>query len=304
MTVPSYQDFMLPTLKLIADNCEHKSRDIVEQTADMLGLTEEDKQEKLPSQTQATYYNRAMWARTYLKKACLLDYPERGVIKITQRGLDLLKTNPEKITKNSLLQYDEFRDFQNTVNIEQNEIDTPEATEKEKTPDELIAESRAILISHLEADLLSKIAENSPTFFEELVAKLLLAMGYGGSEKDILQNRGKTGDEGIDGIIKQDVLGLDKIYIQAKRWSGNVSRPEVQKFVGAVHGQNANRGVFITTSLFTNEAREYANNINSNIILVDGKQLAKLMIEYNVGVQVKDTIQIKKIDEDFFIEGE
>ena len=173
-----------------------------------------------------------------------------------------------------------------------------------KTPDELIAEARAILTSHLEADLLSKITENSPTFFEELVAKLLLAMGYGGSEKDILQNRGKSGDEGIDGIIKQDVLGLDKIYIQAKRWSGNVSRPEVQKFVGAVHGQNANRGVFITTSSFTNEAREYANNINSNIILVDGKKLAKLMIEYNVGVQVKDTIQIKKIDEDFFIEGE
>jgi restriction system protein len=302
MTVPSYQDFMLPTLKLIADNCEHKSRDIVEQAADMLGLTEEDKQEKLPSQTQATYYNRAMWARTYLKKACLLEYPDRGVIKITSRGLDLLKTNPAKITKNSLLQYDEFRDFQNAVNIEQNETDIAEATEKEKTPDELIAEARAILTSHLEADLLSKITENSPTFFEELVAKLLLAMGYGGSEKDILQNRGKSGDEGIDGIIKQDVLGLDKIYIQAKRWSGNVSRPEVQKFVGAVHGQNANRGVFITTSSFTNEAKEYANNINSNIILVDGKQLAKLMIEYNVGVQIKDTFQIKKIDEDFFTE--
>lgn len=212
----------------------------------------------------------------------------------------MLKTNPEKITKTSLLQYDEFRDFQNTVNIEQNETDTPEVAEKEKTPDELIAEARTILTSHLEADLLSKIAENIPSFFEELVAKLLLAMGYGGSEKDILQNRGKSGDEGIDGIIKQDVLGLDKIYIQAKRWSENVSRPEVQKFVGAVHGQNANRGVFITTSSFTNEAKEYANNINSNIILVDGKQLAKLMIEYNVGVQIKDIFQIKKIDEDFF----
>ncbi|MCM1265557.1 MAG: restriction endonuclease [Candidatus Gastranaerophilales bacterium] len=302
MTVPNYQDFMLPTLKLIADNCEHKSRDIIEQAANMLGLSEEDKQEKLPSQTQSTYYNRAMWARTYLKKACLLDYPERGVIKITQRGLDLLKTNPKKITKNFLLQYDEFREFQNTVNIEQNETDNSENTEKEKTPDELIAEARTILTSHLEADLLSKISENSPTFFEELVAKLLLSMGYGGSEKDILQNRGKSGDEGIDGIIKQDVLGLDKIYIQAKRWSGNVSRPEVQKFVGAVHGQNANRGVFITTSSFSNEAREYAKNINSNIILVDGKQLAKLMIEYNVGVQIKDTFQIKKIDEDFFAE--
>ena len=304
MAVPSFQDFMLPTLKLIADNCEHKSRDIVERAADVLNLTDEDKQEKLPSQTQATYYNRAMWARTYLKKAGLLNYPARGVIRITQRGLDLLNTNPEKITKDSLMQYDEFREFQNTVNTEQNNSLNSENVEEQKTPDELIAEAKAILTSHLEADLLTRVLENSPTFFEELVAKLLLKMGYGGSENDILQNRGKTGDEGIDGIIKQDVLGLDKIYIQAKRWSGNVSRPEVQKFVGAVHGQNASRGVFITTSSFTNEAKEYANNINSNIILVDGKLLTKLMIEYNVGVQIKDTIQIKKIDEDFFIEGE
>ena len=267
-------------------------------------MTDEDKQEKLPSQTQATYYNRAMWARTYLKKAGLLNYPARGVIRITQRGLDLLNTNPEKITKDSLMQYDEFREFQNTVNTEQNNSLNSENVEEQKTPDELIAEAKAILTSHLEADLLTRVLENSPTFFEELVAKLLLKMGYGGSENDILQNRGKSGDEGIDGIIKQDVLGLDKIYIQAKRWSGNVSRPEVQKFVGAVHGQNASRGVFITTSSFTNEAKEYANNINSNIILVDGKLLTKLMIEYNVGVQIKDTIQIKKIDEDFFIEGE
>ena len=304
MAVPTYQDFMLPTLKLIDDNCEHKSRDIVEKVADMLGLSYEDKQEKLPSQTQATYYNRAMWARTYLKKACLLYYPARGVIKITQRGIDLLKTNPKKITKKTLLQYDEFQKFQNMVNTDKSDSDNSESIEEQKTPDELIAEARTILTSHLEADLLSKIADNSPAFFEELVAKLLLSMGYGGSESDILQNRGKSGDEGIDGIIKQDVLGLDKIYIQAKKWSNNISRPEVQKFVGAVHGQNANRGIFITTSSFTNEAKEYAKKINSNIILVDGKQLAKLMIKYNVGVQIKATIHIKKIDEDFFIEGE
>ena len=303
MAVPSYQDFMLPTLKLIADNCEHKSRDIVEQAADMLGLSDDDKKEQLPSQTQATYYNRAMWARTYLKKAGLLTYPARGVIRITQRGIDMLDTNPEKITDKMLLQYEEFKEFQNTVNTDQNEnVNVMGNIETQKTPDELIAEAKSILTSHLESDLLAKILDNSPTFFEELVAKLLLSMGYGGSEKDILQNRGKSGDEGIDGIIKQDVLGLDKIYIQAKRWNGNVSRPEVQKFVGAVHGQNANRGVFITTSTFTNEAKEYAKNINSNIILVDGKMLTKLMIEYNVGVQIKDTIQIKKIDEDFFSE--
>jgi len=303
MAVPSYQDFMLPTLKLIADNCEHKSRDIVEKAADILGLSDDDKKEQLPSQTQATYYNRAMWARTYLKKAGLLTYPARGVIKITQRGIDMLNTNPEKITDKMLLQYEEFKEFQNTVNTDQNKNpDIIDNIETQKTPDELIAEAKSILTSHLESDLLAKILDNSPAFFEELVAKLLLSMGYGGSENDILQNRGKSGDEGIDGIIKQDVLGLDKIYIQVKRWNGNVSRPEVQKFVGAVHGQNANRGVFITTSTFTNEAKEYAKNINSNIILIDGKMLTKLMIEYNVGVQIKDTIQIKKIDEDFFSE--
>ena len=215
----------------------------------------------------------------------------------------MLNTNPEKITDKMLLQYEEFKEFQNTVNTDQNKnADVIDNIETQKTPDELIAEAKSILTSHLESDLLAKILDNSPAFFEELVAKLLLSMGYGGSEKDILQNRGKSGDEGIDGIIKQDVLGLDKIYIQAKRWNGNVSRPEVQKFVGAVHGQNANRGVFITTSTFTNEAKEYAKNINSNLILIDGKMLTKLMIEYNVGVQIKDTIQIKKIDEDFFIE--
>ncbi len=182
------------------------------------------------------------------------------------------------------------------VNTDKSDSDNSELIEEQKTPDELIAEARTILTSYLEADLLSKIADNSPTFFEELVAELLLlSMGYGGSESDILQNRGKSGDEGIDGIIKQDVLGLDKIYIQAKKWSNNISRPEVQKFVGAVHGQNANRGIFITTSSFTNEAKEYAKKINSNIILVDGKQLAKLMIEYNVGVQIKATIHIKKL---------
>lgn len=303
MPVPNYQDFMLPTLKLIADNREHKSRDIVEQAADVLGLSEDDKKEQLLSQNQATFYNRAMWARTYLKKAGLLTYPARGMIKITQRGIDLLNTNPKKITNKMLLQYEEFKEFKNTVNPNQNKNENMvDISETQKTPDELIAEAKFILTSHLEAELLAKILDNSPVFFEELVAKLLLAMGYGGSENDILQNRGKSGDEGIDGIIKQDVLGLDKIYIQAKRWNGNVSRPEVQKFVGAVHGQNANRGVFITTSTFTNEAKEYAKNINSNIILIDGKKLTKLMIEYNVGVQIKDIIQIKKIDEDFFID--
>ena len=305
MSLPSYQDFMLPILKLVADSFEHKSKEIIDKAADMLNLSEEDRKELLPSQSQPIFYNRAMWARTYLKKAGLLVYPARGIIKITQRGIDLLNTKPKNITQNTLLQYQEFRTFMNTEHAEQyesNSIVATDSIEEQKTPDELIAEAESVLTSHLETDLLSRIMDNSPTFFEELVAKLLLAVGYGGSVNDILQHRGRSGDEGIDGIIKQDILGLDKIYIHAKRWNGNVSRPEIQKFVGALHGQNVNRGVFITTSGFTNEAKTYAKNINSNIILIDGKMLAKLMIEYNVGIQVKDVIQIKKIDEDFFYE--
>lgn len=301
MPVPGFQDFMLPTLKIIEDNKEHKSRDVIEKVAAILGLTEEDKQEKLPSQSQAVYYNRAMWARTYLKKACLLDYPERGIIKITPRGLDLLKTNPEKITNKFLSQhYAEFKDFRRTDNFKQNETNICELSENEKTPDELIAEASTRLSTHLEEELLLKIRENSPEFFEKLVIKLLLAMGYGGTEEDILQHHGKSGDGGIDGIIKQDALGLDKVYIQAKRWDreNSVPSPEIQKFIGALHMQNANRGVFITTSDFSNGAEKCVTN--SNIILINGKQLVKLMIKYNVGVQIKDTLEIKKIDEDFF----
>lgn len=301
MTIPNFQAFILPILQLIKDKQEHKTRDIIEQAADILGLTEEDKQKLLPSKTQTSYYNRGMWARTYLKKACLLDYSKRGFIRITQRGLDLLATNPDKITETFLLeQYEEFRNF--LKESKQENINNTTSTEEQKTPDELIMQAQLILTSHLESDLLTRILDNSPAFFEELVVKLLLAMGYGGSEKDILQMRGKSNDGGIDGIIKQDILGLNEVYIQAKRWSGNVSRPEIQKFVGAVHGKNANKGIFITTSSFTIDAIEYAKNINSTIVLIDGEQLVKLMIEYNVGVQIKETIYIKKIDEDFFSE--
>lgn len=303
MAVPNFQNFMLPILKLISDGSEYKSRDIIEKAADVLGLSEEDKQEILPSQTQATYYNRARWASTYLKKAGLVVYPERGMIEITKQGIDLLKTNPDKITKKILLQYDDFKEFQNTVNAGQN-VSGSDVSEEEKTPDEKIEQAITEITSDLETDLLAKIKAKTPAFFENLVAELLVAMGYGSSKKDILQNRGKSGDEGIDGIIKQDVLGLYKIHIQAKKWKdeSSVSRPELQKFAGAVLGQHANRGVFITTSTFTSGARQYVDSIDSDIILIDGKMLAKLMIEYNVGVQDKRTIKIKKIDEDYFLD--
>ncbi len=302
MAIPTHVELMIPFLEVLSDDKLHSKREMVEILSKKFKLTPEEMNELIPSGGKK-FSGRVGWARTYLKASKLVESPERAVFKITERGKKALIDKPVKVLQ-YLKQYPEYLEFIGG-NKKDNNDKNEEIITRTETPDELIAEARAILASHLEADLLSKIADNSPAFFEELVAKLLLSMGYGGSENDILQNRGKSGDGGIDGIIKQDVLGLDKIYIQAKRWSDNVvSRPEVQKFVGAVHGQNANRGVYITTSSFTNEAIEYANNINSNIILVDGKKLAKLMIEYNVGVQVKDTIQIKKIDEDFFIEGE
>ena len=301
MTVPSYQDFMLPTLKLIADNCEHKSRDIVEQAADMLGLTDEDKQEKLPSQTQATYYNRAMWARTYLKKACLLDYTERGVIKITQRGLDLLQTNPDRITKNTLLQYDEFKEFQSSVNDEQSESDN-NTIEEQQTLDDMIEYAQKILSENLKSELLDKLKKVNPVRFEEIVLLLMEKMNYGVGSKTKLSH-----DGGIDGIVHEDELGFEKIYLQAKRYSDNkFNEKEMVYFIGALDRAKVRKGVFITTSYFSTKAEEAAKEANNVVIkLIDGNELTKLMIKHNVGVQLKQPpIEFKKVDEDFFIEGE
>ncbi len=304
MTVPSYQDFMLPTLKLIADNCEHKSRDIVEQAADMLGLSEEDKQEKLPSQTQATYYNRAMWARTYLKKACLLDYPARGVIKITQRGIDLLKTNPEKITKNLLLKYDEFREFQNTVNTEQYETNSSELVEEQKTPDDLLEYAQKMLYENLRSELIDKLKSVDPYNFERIVTTVMEKMNYG-----VGTVTPKSHDDGIDGIIDEDELGLGKIYLQAKRYSDKkVDAKDMKDFIATLGTSSVKKGVFITTSDFIESAKKLAekSSIQGNVIvLVNGTQLASLMIKHNIGVKPIEPIFIrKKIDEGFFIEGE
>lgn len=302
MAIPDYQTFMLPVLKILGDNVVHTNHEIIEILADEFKITEEERKEIYGgNNTKIIFNDRIAWARTYLKKAGLIYYPERLLNKITEAGLNVLKTNPETINYKFLTQFESFKHFRNGGKDE-TELVIVENCEVNKTPDEMIQDASSTLQSLLENELMSRILENSPTFFEKMVAKLLLAMGYGGSEKDILQNRGKSGDEGIDGIIKQDVLGLDKIYIQAKRWNGNVSRPEIQKFVGAVHGQNATRGIFITTSSFTSEAKEYAKNINSNIILIDGALLTSLMIKYNVGVQIKNIIEIKKLDIDFFDE--
>ena len=300
MPIPKYQELMLPILKIASNGIEHNFRDLIETLAKEFELTEKEKRELLAN-GQPIFDNRVGWAKTYLKKAGLIEIPKRGIFKITDRGLEVLKNNPKKINNQVLMEYTEFAEFFKPSISEKNKIqDKPCLLDTEKTPEETIEYLVKDLRHQLADDLLERIKQNSPTFFENLVAELLLRMGYGSSKQDILQSTGKSGDEGIDGIIKEDVLGLDKIYIQAKKWQGNVSRPEIQKFAGALQMQNAHKGIFITTSGFSKEALGCISKFNSNIVLIDGEKLAELMITYNLGVQIKHTYEVKKIDEDYF----
>ena len=269
----------------------------------------------LPSGTAPVFDNRVGWARTYLKQAALLESRKRGVFCITPKGSELLSRSPSRIDNSTLEQYPEYVAFRlrrndekssgtlprPTTSSEQQAASTESATDS--TPEELFSLAYQRLRSNLEAELLDQVKSSSPAFFERLVIDLLVGMGYGGSRQDAGRAIGKTGDEGIDGIIKEDRLGLDVIYIQAKRWEGTVGRPEIQKFAGALQGQRANKGVFITTSNFSKEAEEYAGLISSKIILVTGELLAKLMVDYNVGVSSVSKYELKRIDSDYF-EGE
>ncbi|MDP3745203.1 MAG: restriction endonuclease [Methylotenera sp.] len=301
MAIPDFQLVMLPLLNFSADQAEHSLQDAVESLAVKFELTAEERQELLPSGKQARFDNRVAWARSYFKQAGLVENTRRGYFKISQRGLDLLKTNPEKINKKTLEQYPEFLDFQN-VRKEIQEVE-PVIDEPEKqTPEEQLENAYKTLTDGLASEIIQLVKTCSPSFFERLVVELLLAMGYGGTRVDAGRAIGQSGDGGIDGIIDEDRLGLDSIYIQAKRWEGVVGRPEIQKFVGALQGQRAHKGVFITTSDFTKEAQEYVKNINTKVVLMNGFTLAKLMIENNVGVSMAATYQVKKIDTDYFID--
>ena len=268
--------------------------------ANHFNLTEEERQELLPSQRQAIITNRVGWARTYLSKAGLVESPSRGVQVITKRGLDALKSNPKTVNMQFLMQYPEYRAFRG--------IETPVGIEPAKpaiialTPQETMSSAYVELNKALTAELLETIQQQTPGFFEQLVLDLLLAMGYGGSREDAAQVVGKSGDEGIDGIIKQDRLGLDIIYVQAKRWKDNVGGPVVQAFIGALHLRGAQRGILITTSGFSQQARELAAKAGTRVILIDGTLLAQLMIEHNIGVSVVNEYQIKRIDSDYFSE--
>ena len=300
MPVPDYQTFMLPLLQLAGDDKEHALNEAYEVLAAQFGLTESERSDMLPSGKQSRYENRVGWARTYLKKAELIDSAGRGKFRITQRGLTVLKSNPSSITKEFLTQFPEFRDFQTRQNAKLDNGD--EAIEHERTPDEVLDSAYQVLRRTLAQDLLDRVKNSSPRFFEKVVVDLLLAMGYGGSGHDAGKIVGKSGDGGIDGIIKEDRLGLDAIYVQAKRWAGTVGRPTVQEFAGSLAGQKARKGVLITTSQFSAEATEYVERLEIKIVLIDGEQLAQLMIDHGVGVADKQVYAVKRIDEDFFVE--
>jgi restriction system protein len=315
MPIPDYQTLMLPLLQLAGDSQEHRFRDAVEQLASEFSLTDEERGTMLPSGTAPLFDNRVGWARTYLKQAALLESRKRGFFRITPRGLELLAKNPSRIDNSTLEQYPEYLAFRLRRNDERLPNIIPQTkstlsqslqsteTSSDSTPEELFSQAYQRLRSNLEAELLEQVKAASPAFFERLVIDLLVAMGYGGSRQDAGRAIGRSGDGGIDGIIKEDKLGLDVIYVQAKRWEGTVGRPEIQKFAGALQGQRANKGVFITTSEFSKEAEEYAGVISSKIILITGALLSKLMVDHNVGVSPISRFELKRIDSDYF-EGE
>ncbi|MGO9592263.1 MAG: restriction endonuclease [Steroidobacteraceae bacterium] len=309
MSIPDYQSAMLPLLRLAADGNEHRFRDAVEKLAIEFHLTNDERVEMLPSGTAPLFDNRIGWARTYLKQAGLLESPKRGIFRITDQGKQLLAENPARIDIGLLERYEGFRTFRTRkrdtgADVEQSPAQQDVAdTLANQTPEDLLASAYRRLRKNLELELLEQVRSASAAFFERLVIDLLVAMGYGGSRGDAGRAIGKSGDGGIDGIIKEDKLGLDVIYVQAKRWEGTVGRPEIQKFSGALQGQRANKGVFITTSTYSREAIEYANIINTKIILIDGEELAGLMVDHNVGVSTIGMYELKKVDTDYF-EGE
>ncbi len=304
MSVPTYDKCMLPLLQYASDGLPHHIRDGIEALAQYFGLSEDDRSQRLPSGNKFTFDDRVQWANTYLKKAVLLESAGRGLFQITSRGMSVLNSQTTSINKEFLLQFPEFALFQSRPQAVNNENNTSvPAEESERTPQEVLQLSYQTLRDQLAQELLDTIMSCSPSFFENLVLDLLLALGYGGAIDGAGEVIGRPNDNGIDAIIKEDKLGFDVIYVQAKRWdaANTVSRPAVQSFAGSLIGQGAAKGVFITTSSFSKEAQGYVNKIaQPKIILIDGQQLAKLMIDNNIGVSAVETFTIKKIDSDYF----
>ena len=291
---------MLPLLQHTADGGEHSLRTSIDALIDYFKLTGSERTQRLPSGQQTIFDNRVGWARTYLVKAGCLERTRRGYCQITTRGKDVLAENREHIDTKFLERFQEFIEFRGISRSR--EVDEKPQIEPpaERTPEEALEEAHQQIRDNLAQELLSRVLDCSASFFEGLVVDLLVKMGYGGSRKDAGEAIGHSGDEGIDGIIREDRLGLDIIYIQAKRWQNSVGRPEVQRFVGALQGQRASRGVLITTSSFSSDARQYVASIESKVVLVDGSTLAQFMIDFDIGVSTTSSYQVKRVDSDYF----
>lgn len=305
MAIPDYQTLMMPVLRIAGDKNEHRIRDVIEQLANEYGLTDEERRQLLPSGRQATFDNRVHWAKTYLTQAKLLESTQRGRFRITNRGEEILVADPVRVDNTYLQTFPEFVEFRRR---------TPETTEAflagnteiiadSVTPDELLRSTVKQIEESLKKELLDRVINSSPAFFEQLIVSLLLAMGYGGSREEAGQVVGGSGDGGIDGVIDQDQLGLDRVYIQAKKYGPEnaVSESEIRAFSGSLGAAKANKGVFVTTSYFTQPAKNFAERHPFRIVLIDGKELAGLMLRHNVGTRVDETLYLKKLDEDFFV---
>ncbi|HLW04719.1 MAG TPA: restriction endonuclease [Azoarcus sp.] len=308
MAIPDFQTLMRPVLEYASAAPERRLRDTYAAMADRFELSEEERREMLPSGRALLMHNRVAWAVTHLKKAGMLNPVRRGVFAITERGKKALFEAPERITLQYLMRFDDFRDFRNKRNADFGRADGESDTRsgdlltEDQTPEEKLATAWKTIRADLELEILEQVKEMSPAFFERLVLDVLISMGYGGERADAARAVGQSGDGGIDGIIDEDPLGLDIIYLQAKRWESIVGRPEIQKFAGALQGRRARKGVFITTSGFSKDALEYANMIETRIILIEGRRLARLMIDHGVGVSETSTYVIKQLDSDYFSE--
>lgn len=310
MPIPDFQTLMLPLLRLLADGEEHTPAECVERLAEEFALSEKERAEQLPSGSETVIANRIAWARTHMGKAGLTDNPRRGVWKISDRGQALLAENPKRVDLRLLRQFPEYVAFREKKNQGKpsesrgakvaHETSTVDEDARE-TPEDLMRAGWEEHRAALEDELLAAVKRAPPRFFERLVVDLLLSMGYGGSRTEAASAIGRSGDEGIDGFIKEDRLGLDVVYVQAKRWdTRTVGRPEIQQFVGALHGQRARKGVFITTSTFSKDGVRYVDQIESKVVLIDGATLARMMADFGVGVATIDTYEIKRLNSDYF----
>jgi restriction system protein len=303
VAIPDYLTLMRPLLEALSDGSERTTAELRSAMAEHFHLSDEELAQLLPSGTGGLFHNRVAWANTYLYHARTTERPRRGVYKISERGREMLAQYPDPTEfYRAVEQLPEIVEFRAGSGRSRDARETrPAADETGVPPLERLAQAQTELDDALASDLMARIRESDSTFFERLVLKLLLAMGYGGSEEEAAEHLGRTGDQGVDGVINEDRLGLDRIYIQAKRWGENPARrPEIQAFVGALEGQGASKGVFITASRFTQEAQSYAEGIRQRVILIDGQQLAELMIRHEVGVTTRRVVAVKEVDEDFF----